>query len=384
MSSSVAGSGRAEAVERYRAAVADVPDVLELVADVCQAPMAALKVADGTAAHFAATLGVPIAVDVPQSQSVCRMVSASDDVMVVDDASNDPRLAAHPLVARASVTFVAAAPLHHGGHIVGALCVFDTAPRTLDAATTRRFLERVARRVDTETALRHLLDIQAMMPFPLLAGQDDVVTTISHEIRTPLTAIRGHIEMLADTPEAIAPAFGRSAAVIARNADRLCRTVDTLLRAAVQQRHAPSGERRPIELGELAAAVAADHGPDRVRVEAPAVPVPVIADPHLLSVALHHLVGNALSHSPAGRPVRLVVRDGTHPCIEVRDEGPGVDAAELSRLGTPFFRGELARREERPGVGLGLTVARQIVTAQRAVLQFDGGPGEGLTARVVF
>jgi signal transduction histidine kinase len=382
MTSSAVVRTRSEAVESYRAAVADVPDVLELVADICQAPMVALKVADGTAAHFAATLGVPFAVDVPQSQSVCRMVSAADVAMVVDDAGNDPRLAAHPLIARAHVNFVAAAPLHHDGYIVGALCVFDTGPRHLDAATTRRFLERIARRVDKETGLRHLLDMQAMMPFPAMVDQDDVVTAISHEVRTPLTAIRGHIEMLAETPGAIPPEFSRSAAAIVRNADRLCRTVDTLLRAADQQRHLPAGERRPVELREVAATLAA--GQDRVRVEAPDVPVHVIGDPHLLSVALGHLLHNALSYSPADRPVHVTVRDGLRTSIEVRDEGPGLDAVEMARLGSPFFRGEASRREERPGVGLGLTVAQQIVTAQRAVLRFEGGTGAGLTARIEF
>jgi len=382
MSSSAVVPTRAEAVERYRTAIADVPDVLELVADVCQAPMAALKVADGTAAHFAATLGLPIAVDVPQSLSLCRMVSASDDVMVVDDAVNDPRLAAHPLVARAHVNFVAAAPLHHGGHIVGALCVFDTAPRLLDAATTRRLLERIARRVDNETSLRHRLDVQARTPFPAMADQDDIVTAISHEVRTPLTAIRGHIDMLAETPGAIAPEFGRSAAAIVRNADRLCRTLDTLLRAADQQRNRPTGDRELIDLGELAAAAAA--GEERVRVETPDGPAPVIADGRLLLIALDHLLRNALTCSPADRPVHLTVSGGPRPGIEVRDEGPGLDAADLRRLVLPFFRTEAARREERPGTGLGLTVAHQIVTAQGATLEFDGNPGQGLVARITF
>jgi K+-sensing histidine kinase KdpD len=56
----------------------------------------------------------------------------------------------------------------------------------------------------------------------------------------------------------------------------------------------------------------------------------------------------------------------------------------MARLGSPFSRGELSRREERPGVGLGLTVAQQIVAAQRAVLRFGGGTGAGLTARIEF
>lgn len=373
---------RAEAVEHYRAALAEVPDVLELVAEVCQAPMAALKVAGGTAAHFAATLGMPVAVDVPQSLSLCGLVSVADETMVVDDACNDHRLASHPLIAAASVNFVAAAPLHHEGHIVGALCVFDNGPRKLDAATTRRVLERIARRIDAETGLRHRLETQSRLPFPAMVDQDDIVTAISHEVRTPLTAIRGHIDVLAETPGAIAPEFGRSAAAIVRNADRLCRTLDTLLRAADQQRHRPTGNQGLIDLGELAAKAAA--GEERVRLDVPAAPVQALADPRLMLVALGHLVRNALLYSPADRPVHMTVFDGPRPGIEIRDEGPGLDLEELSRLGMPFFRSEATRRDELPGTGLGLTVAHQIVSAQGGTLTFDGARGQGLAARIEF
>ena len=55
--------------------------------------------------------------------------------MVVDDASHDPRVAGHPLVSGAAhVSFIAAAPLRHDGHSVGALCVFDNRQRSLDAS----------------------------------------------------------------------------------------------------------------------------------------------------------------------------------------------------------------------------------------------------------
>jgi signal transduction histidine kinase len=82
--------------------------------------------------------------------------------------------------------------------------------------------------------------------------------------------------------------------------------------------------------------------------------------------------------------VRVTVRDGLRPSIEIHDQGPGLDAVEIARLGSPFFRGRVARRDEMPGVGLGVTVARQIVESQGATLRFDGAPGAGLTARVEF
>jgi signal transduction histidine kinase len=372
------------AAASYRSAVGDVPDVLELVADVCQAPMAALKVADQAHAHFAATWGIPSTVDVPKSRSLCDMVSAAHNTIAVDDAPHDPRLADHPLVSGAAhVNFIAAAPLHHDGHIVGALCVFDNQRRGLDADTTRRYLEKVARRVDAETGLRHLMAARSPLD---LTDSDDLVTTVSHEIRTPLAAIQGYTELLADTPGAIAPAYARQVEAIGRNTERLCRTVDTLLRAVNQQRHEPVGQRRIVDLASLTAAAATAVGPAgaRVHIEVPSRPIHVHADGHLLEVAIGHLLSNALGFSRPDQPVTVAITDRPRPTMEIRDQGPGLDDGELSLLGTPFFRGSHARRQETPGVGLGLAVTHRILRAQGAELRFTSVAGEGVTARITF
>ncbi|WP_250006647.1 GAF domain-containing sensor histidine kinase [Actinoplanes sp. M2I2] len=372
------------AAGRYRAAVDDVPEVLELVADVCQAPMVALKVADEAHAHFAATLGMPMAVDVPKSRSLCDIVAGRNDAMVVDDALHDPRLADHPLVAGAThVNFIAAAPLRHDGHIVGALCVFDNGRRRIDADTTRRYLERMARRVDCETGLRHLLVTRS--PYEL-TGRDDLLATVSHEFRTPLTAIQGYVELLTDMPGALPPAYARQLEAIGRNAGRLCRTVDTLVRAVHQHDNEPVGDRRTVDLSCLTRSVAAGLGSagSRLELSAPDRAVPVHVDPALLEVAIGHVLSNALGFSAPGRPVTVTVIDDPSPVLEIRDTGPGLSADELRMLGTPFFRGSKARDDEAPGMGLGLAVTQRIVRAQGGDLCFASPADGGLVARVVF
>jgi signal transduction histidine kinase len=368
----------------YRSAVGDVPHVLELLADVCRAPMAALKVAGDTQAHFAATWGIPATVDVPRPRSLCDMVSAAHDAVLVDDASRDPRVADHPLVSGAAhVNFIAAAPLHQDGRIVGALCVFDNQQRRIDDATTRRYLEGLARRVDSETGLRHLL---LTRPMTDLVATDDIVATISHELRTPLASIQGYTEMLTATPGAVAEPHASKLDAIGRNVDRLARTVDTLLRAADQQRHEPLGRRRVVELATVAAGVVADLGAvgARISIEVSSRPVHVYADPRLLEVAIDHLLRNALGFSTPDQPVTVTVEDSPRPTIRIQDRGPGLDARELGRLGTPFFRGADARRRQAPGLGLGLAVTRRIVRAQGADLRLISTPGRGLTAQIAF
>ncbi|MBB2949062.1 signal transduction histidine kinase [Actinoplanes lutulentus] len=365
------------AAERYRAALAEVPEVLELAAEACQAPMAALKVIGGGSAHYAATLGIRTRVDIPHSMSLCEIVSSADRPMIVDDATLHPRLSSHPLVAGSEhVRFVGAAPLHHNGQIVGALCVFDDAPRGRDPEATSRLLSRIARRVDAETGLRHTLTHQA---FPLAVDNDDIVSAISHEIRTPLANIQGSLELLTATPGAIAPGFARRIDAINRNAARLCRTVDSLLRAVDHQSQEPIGEPRVFDLRTMLTAV---HD-ERLRLDLPDAPVWVTADPCLLEVAIGHLLTNALCFGGPDQPVEVTLTDFPRPTLVIRDHGPGMPESELQLAGVPFARGDLAIRDQMPGLGLGLSISRRILEAQGGVLHLDSVAGEGVTARIM-
>jgi signal transduction histidine kinase len=253
----------------------------------------------------------------------------------------------------------------------------------MDPGTTRRLLERIARRVDTETGLRNRL---ARELIPADADMDDVASCISHEIRTPLASIRGNLEILTDLPGAIAPQYAGNVDAVTRNADRLVRTVDNLLRVFDQHLHEPADGQRLVDLRSvvLAAAEASGQGGERVHVEVPAEPVRVLADARLLEVAIGHLLSNALSFGGPGQPVTVRLAGGPQPSLEIRDQGPGLDEAELSRLGTPFFRGREARLRETPGLGLGVAIGRRIIEAHGGALHLRSVPGAGLTAHVAF
>ncbi|GAA2712690.1 GAF domain-containing sensor histidine kinase [Actinoplanes palleronii] len=381
--SALAASAEARglAADRYRTALTEVPELLQLVADACQAPMAALKLVGGGSAQFTATLGIRTVVDVPQSMSLCDVVAATDDTMVVTDASQDPRLAGHPLVRGAQhVRFLGAAPLHHEGQIVGALCVFAGTPRRRNTEATIRLLSGIARRVDAETGLRHLL---TSTPFPAAVDQDEVVSAISHEIRTPLASIRGNLELLTDSPGAIAPGYERRIDAITRNADRLCRTVDNLLRAVDQQAYAPVGQPHLIDVSAVVSDAVAALGDSRVHLAVPTGPVWATADPRLLEVALGQLLTNALCFGEPGTPVEVAVAPHPQPVITIRDHGPGLPQGELAVLGVPFVRGADAVRDQMPGLGLGLAISRRIVEAQGGALHLASTPGEGVTARIL-
>jgi two-component system, OmpR family, sensor histidine kinase KdpD len=105
----------------------------------------------------------------------------------------------------------------------------------------------------------------------------------------------------------------------------------------------------------------------------------VRADPVLLAQLLDNLLDNALKYSDG--PIDLDVRAVAHEslCVEVKDRGPGLDAAQLDALCEPFVRGESAGSQH--GLGLGLTVCRAIAAAHGGTLGLRRRAGGGSSWR---
>ncbi|WP_296598776.1 HAMP domain-containing sensor histidine kinase, partial [Phenylobacterium sp.] len=109
----------------------------------------------------------------------------------------------------------------------------------------------------------------------------------------------------------------------------------------------------------------------------------VTADGRGLRSVLTHLLHNAIVFSPEGGRIEVSARtcDGQVD-IRIRDEGEGVDPAELRRLMAPFEQGENALTRKAEGAGLGLPIADMTCAAMGGRLRLTSAPGDGLTAEV--
>lgn len=100
------------------------------------------------------------------------------------------------------------------------------------------------------------------------------------------------------------------------------------------------------------------------------------ADPHRLSQVLGNLVDNAARH--AGNEGHVVLTAAAVPGgirIEVADDGPGIDPADLPRIFEPFYRGQEAARSR--GAGLGLSIVRALVEAHGGRVGVASASGKG-------
>lgn len=221
--------------------------------------------------------------------------------------------------------------------------------------------------------------------------KDEFVGLISHELRTPLSSILGYLELLRDDEDApLSDEQLQYLAVAERNAHRLLRLVgDLLFTAQVESGRFPL-DIKGVELGgvvsasiESARPAAASAGVTLVS-DVPDRPLEVRGDPVRLGQAVDNLVSNALKFTPSGGTVTVSLRpDGEQAVIAVTDTGIGIPAVELSQLSQRFFRASTATRNAVPGVGLGLTITKAIVTAHGGRLDIASEEGVGTSISIV-
>jgi signal transduction histidine kinase len=106
------------------------------------------------------------------------------------------------------------------------------------------------------------------------------------------------------------------------------------------------------------------------------------ADPHRLQQVLSNLLENAVKYSPAGGDVEVTLRiDGLGVLVCVSDSGIGLPTTAAETIFEPFGRASNAQRQQLPGMGLGLYIARQIVEQHGGRIWADSA-GEGLGTQV--
>jgi two-component system, OmpR family, sensor histidine kinase KdpD len=137
---------------------------------------------------------------------------------------------------------------------------------------------------------------------------------------------------------------------------------------------------RPVAIDEVApAALLGLDGTPRLDIDVPDGFPLVLADPGLLERVLANLFSNALRHSPPSRPPRLhaqLLHDTI--ALDVADHGQGVADEHKERIFEPFARLD----DRRPGIGLGLAVARGFAEAMGGTITALDTDGGGLTIRV--
>jgi len=211
----------------------------------------------------------------------------------------------------------------------------------------------------------------------------DLVANVSHELKTPITAIRAHLENIAD---GIERPDRDTMQVMLNQTERLGRLVDQLLDLSKLDSGEVPLQLEPMALAPTVDRVISEFSVGRaVRDIALVAEVPedlvVDADRERIHQVVFNLVDNAVRFTPPGGEVTIgAERDGERVRVTVRDTGVGVGPEHLPRLFERFYRADPARsRDDGGGTGIGLAIARSIVEGHGGRITAESEPGRGAT-----
>ncbi len=217
--------------------------------------------------------------------------------------------------------------------------------------------------------------------------KDAFVASVSHELRTPLTSIMGYVDLLLERGDLPADVL-RHLAVIERNSDRLLQLVANLLHTALTDDGRTAAVRGRIDLCSIvrnsveAAAPAARTARVTLEADAPVL-MWVSVDGQGIAQVLDNLVSNAIKYTPAGGRVDVrLTANAERIELTVTDTGIGIDEAERERLFTRFFRTHDAGARSIQGVGLGLSIVKEIVESHAGTIDVESTAGVGSVFRV--
>jgi two-component system sensor histidine kinase CpxA len=211
-------------------------------------------------------------------------------------------------------------------------------------------------------------------------GQKRFLGDVAHELCSPLARLQMATGILADQAD---PKIQETVADVREEVQQMSTLVNELLaftKAGLRSRDVVC---QPLDLAPLARdVIARDGATERVTLHV-ADHLRVLAESDLLSRALGNLVRNAVRYAGDAGPILVTASaDAGRVVIVVEDNGPGVPAGDLDRLGEPFFRPELARTRETGGVGLGLAIVRNSITACGGEVRFANRTPRGFRAEI--
>jgi signal transduction histidine kinase len=312
--------------------------------------------------------------------TICHEIRQSGQAVIIDHVATDDAFCGHHTPAQYGFQSYISIPIMRAdGSMFGTLCAIDPKPHRLNTPETvgmfTLFAELIAIHLDTvdrlDSAEAKLLDAQQTSEL-----REQFIAVLGHDLRNPVASIRAGTDMLARTP------LNDKASLVVKlmqgSVSRMSGLIDNVLDFA---RGRLGGGLTINRNASEPLKPALDQVTDELRLSWPERTIavdldfadPVDCDRIKIAQLYSNLLGNALMHGAADRPIEVrAVSDAASFELSVCNAGEQIPAKAMERLFTPFSRG--AVRPSQQGLGLGLYIASEIARAHGGTLTVSSTP----------
>lgn len=287
--------------------------------------------------------------------------------------------------------FLAAAELILLAVLIGMLCyriaisrALQALERMLEAGINNRFQPQrydESRLSRLESTLYRFLTASALSQKQLSADRariEELIGDISHQTKTPLANILLYAQLLME--QELSPDAMSLAQEIAAQSEKLQFLISSLVKISRLENGmvqvSPAVGDLSLTLAQLETEYLPRVQQKNLSLTVEKQPHTALFDPKWTAEALGNLLDNAIKYTPGGGRISISVQEYEMFCrVNVADTGIGIPEEEQANIFGRFYRGRQVRQEQ--GVGIGLYLAREIISAQGGYIKVASIPGKG-------
>ncbi len=262
--------------------------------------------------------------------------------------------------------------IYEGDNVVG----FQTLARDITAIKQTQEALRIAR--------DHALESSR--------AKSQLLSKVSHELRTPLGGVLGYAELLRDNTFGELNAGQKKAAIeIVESANHLTEMVNELLDEAQIRANTAVLQEKPFSPSDLLKQASSSleilahkKGLKFIASLDETMPARIIGDERRLKQIIINLAGNAIKFTKQGEVRLMIMRpDQNNWGIQVADTGVGISKEARAYIFEPFRQVDNAITRDNRGVGLGLSITKQLVELMNGRIVLESEPGKGSTFTII-
>lgn len=372
------------------AAEADFDALVELAASILDVPISLVSLVDKDRQWFKAKVGIT-ADETPRRDSFCAYAIHAKEVMVVEDATKDPRVCDNLLVTGAPhIRFYAGSPIYsYDGQPLGTLCVIDLKPRKITEAKIKA-LTTLANQVTKLIELRHqnrILQTAKHRAEKSHQNLQQLIQVISHDLRSPFNGLINLTAMLQedrkDMPE---EEISENLDILNHTTHHTFALLENLLVWSMSEADMVAFSPEAVHFHSILQAVRSIISPiienkkQTLTIDTPS-DLQLRVDARMIESILRNLLSNASKFTKNNGTITIKATvEGPSAEISIHDNGVGMDQDKILKILAKDNSESTIGTLGESGSGLGLKLIRSFLNKHDTELKIESTPGHGTIA----